>query len=218
MIDLKAINLRLGNKRFLSGAAEESFWMHLTAQIEGLRRPGEKLVLPEYNEADAWARAYALYEALQRRAPDPVAVQAEADGRTAAAHSRHLNEFAADRQALLAYRDANRQQWPILSEYVGLLDTDLVEGQRDEHFGVEVGWQDKAQRIGYALRRLQGLSPSERAEVPRKAEEKRRLEILRAHDRDIDNLREALGHILQRLDAIESRLLSPKEVISAMVA
>ena len=27
MIDLKAINLRLGNKRFLSGAAEESFWI-----------------------------------------------------------------------------------------------------------------------------------------------------------------------------------------------
>jgi hypothetical protein len=212
MINLKAINLRLGNKRFLSGPAEESFFSHLTMAIQGQARPGEKLVVPDFNEQDAWARAYALYEALQRRLPDKQAVEAAESGRTAAAHSRLLNEFAADRQALLDFRDRNRPQWSTLAEYVGISDADLAEGERDERFDVEVGWQDKAQRIGHALSRLQGMSPSERADVPRIVEERRRLAILKAHDRDIDNLREALGHVLQRLEAIESRLPSMKEL------
>lgn len=33
MIDLKAINYRLGGKRFLGGAAEENFFSHLTMAI-----------------------------------------------------------------------------------------------------------------------------------------------------------------------------------------
>jgi hypothetical protein len=129
-----------------------------------------------------------------------------------AAHSRLLNEFAVDRQALLDFRERNRPQWSSLAEYVGVSDADLAEGERDELFGVEVGWQDKAQRIGPALSRLQGMSPSERADVPRIVEERRRLAILKAHDRDIDNLRDVLSHILQRLEALESRLPSMKEL------
>ena len=174
--------------------------------------------MPEYNAADAWARAYALYEALQRRPPDKQATEAAEIGRTASAHSRLLNEFAADRQALRDFRDRNRMQWQTLAEYVGISDADLAEGERDERFGVEVGWQEKATRIGHALSRLQGMSPSERADVPRIVEERRRLAILKAHDRDIDNLREAIAAIFQRLDAIETRLPSFKEVKDSVAA
>ena len=63
---------------------------------------------------------------------------------------------------------------------------------------------------------IRQLSPSERADAHRIVEERRRLAILKAHDRDIDVLRAALGHVLQRLEAIESRL--QKEVTSAAVA
>lgn len=209
MIDLKAINLRLAGKRFLQGPADESFWSHLTAEIERFRRPGEALTIPTYNEADAWDRGYALLEALRRRPPDKQLRW------PASAHSRLLNEFAADRQALRDFRDRNRMQWPTLAEYVGISDADLAEGERDERFGVEVGWQEKATRIGHALSRLQGMSPSERADVPRIVEERRRLAILKAHDRDIDNLREAIAAIFQRLDAIETRLPSFKDSVAA---
>jgi hypothetical protein len=212
MIDLAAIDRRLANRQFLSGPSDESFFGHLTCQIQGLARPGENRTIPQFNEADAWKKAWALYTALQRRPPDKQAVEAAEGGRTMAAHSRLLNEFAVDRQALLDFRERNRPQWSSLAEYVGVSDADLAEGERDELFGVEVGWQDKAQRIGPALSRLQGMSPSERADVPRIVEERRRLAILKAHDRDIDNLRDVLSHILQRLEALESRLPSMKEL------
>jgi hypothetical protein len=212
MIDLGAIDRRLANRQFLSGPSDESFFGHLVCQIQGLARPGENLTIPQFNEADAWKKAWALYTALQRRPPDKQAVEAAESGRTAAAHSRRLNEFAADRQALLAYREANRAQWADLSEYVGLRKDDLVEGERDEHFGVEINWQKKADRIGFALRRLQGMTTSEKADAHRVVEERRRMDVLRAHDADIDNLREALSHVLQRLEAIEIRLPSMMEL------
>jgi hypothetical protein len=218
VIDLVAINRRLANRRFLSGPSDESFFSHLTCQIQGLARPGEKLVIPDFAEADAWAKAWQLYQALLSRKPEPVAVQAEAEGRTAAAVSRRMGEFAADRQGLIHFRDRNRAQWADLCEYVGLRKDDLVEGERDQRFGVEVDWADKAERLAHALRRLEGMSPAEKADAHRVVEERRRVAILKAHDQDIDNLRDMVRQLAQRLEAIESRLPPQKEVISAMVA
>jgi hypothetical protein len=211
------VNIRLDSAQWVSTDADRVYFAKLIAEIATWERPGEKLSVVPIEEPFAWRRNYSLLEALKRRGHEKTAAEAAAAlSTTAAAQSRLLNQFASDRQALLAYRDANRQQWATLAEYVGLLDNDLVEGERDARFGVEAGWQDKAQRIGYARSRLQGMSPSERADAHRIVEERRRLAILKAHDRDIDVLRAALGHVLQRLEAIESRL--QKEVTSAAVA
>lgn len=213
MIDLKAINLRLCNKKFLSGHADQSFFSHLTAAIQGLARPGEKLDVPDFNEQDAWRRAYALYEALQRRQPDKAAVEAEKNGQTAAAYSRLLGEFAADRQALRDYRDRNRMQWSALAEYVGISDADLAEGERDERFDVEVGWREKAKRVGHAIARLQGMSPAERADVPRIVEERRRREFLRDLASRIERLEQAQELIAAELNRLGKTIaaMQPRE-------
>jgi hypothetical protein len=126
-----------------------------------------------------------------------------------------MGEFAADRAALLAYRDANRAQWSVLAEYVGVKDSDLVAGEKDERFDEEVGWQGKAKRIGGALQRLQGMTPTEKSDARRVVEERRRTDALRALSHDIDNIRDVLAHILQRLEALESQLPSQAEAADA---
>jgi hypothetical protein len=116
---------------------------------------------------------------------------------------------------LLDFRARNRLQWGDLSEYVGVSDDDLVEGVRDAHVGDEVGWHEKARRVGGALSRLQGMSVAERSEVPRIVAERRRLAVLKAHDTDINTLRDALNQVLQRLEALETRLPSQVELREA---
>jgi hypothetical protein len=212
MIDLKAINLRLANKKFLGGPAEESFFSHLVMSIHGLARPGEKLDVPEFNGQDAWARAYALYEALQRRQPTPEAQQAAADGRTMAQISRLQGELAADRAALKAFRDANRMMWSDLAEYVGIGDADLEPSDVDPQLG-EANWREKHVKVGGALARLQGLSAQERRDVPRIVEERRRREFLRDLDRRIERLEQAQDLIAEELNRLGKAIgaMQPRE-------
>lgn len=218
MIDLVAINRRLANRQFLSGPSDESFFSHLTCQIQGLTRPGEKLALPDFNEADAWKKAWSLYTALQIRAPDKQAVEAAESGMTVASAHRLMGRCADDIAALQVFRDGNRALWSVLCEFVGFDERDLTPPPADERYGVAEGWQERAQRIAGALARLQGLSDQERRDAPRKVEERRRLAILKAHDTGITNLHAAIVALAQRLEAIESRLPPQKEVTSAVAA
>ena len=219
MIDLKAINLRLGNKRFLRGAADESFFSHLTTAIQSQARPGENLNVPEYNEQDAWARAYALYEALQRRLPDKQATEAaEAISRDAVAHSRAVNDFANDMAALQEFRDRNRVQWSLLAEYVGLTDEDLIPAPVDPRFGDPVGWSDRAPRVRGALSRLQGMTDVEKREFPAIVEQRRLRAHLHQTESRLEDLERQNAELKQKVTAIESRLISQKEVRDAVAA
>jgi hypothetical protein len=210
------VNLRLDSAQWISTDADRVYFAKLVAEISGWERPGEKLNIAPIEEPFAWRRNYALLGALKRRGPDRQATEAaEEISRAEVAHSRLLNEFAADRQALLDFRARNRLQWGDLSEYVGVSDDDLVEGVRDAHFGDEVGWQESARRVGGALSRLQGMSVAERSEVPRIVAQRRRLAVLKAHDTDINTLRDALNQVLQRLEALETRLPSQVELREA---
>jgi hypothetical protein len=202
------VNLRLDKAQWIETDADRVYFAKLVAEISGWERPGEKLNIADIAEPFAWRKNYALLEALKRRGLDKAVVQAAEDGRTMAAVSRRMGEFAADRQGLAHFRDRNRAQWADLSEYVGLRKDDLVEGERDAHFGVEVDRQDKAERLAHALRRLEGMSPAEKADAHRVVEERRRVAILKAHDQDIDNLRDMVRQLAQRLESIESRLPS----------
>jgi hypothetical protein len=213
MIDLVSVNRLLTERKFLSGPSDESFFSHLTCQIQGLARPGEKLVLPEFNEASAWKKAWSLYTALQIRLPDAASKEAEAISRAAIADNRLWGEFVADVEGLRQFRENNRFQWGMLAERAGLQDGDLLDPMAgaDEHFGRPPNWGEKARRIGGALRELQGLTPERRREIPAKVEERR----LRAH---LSKTEARLSAMEQRLAAIESRLPSQKEVTSAVAA
>ena len=103
-------------------------------------------------------------------------------------------------------------QWQTLAEYVGISDADLTEGERDERFGVEVGWQEKATRIGHAL--CDGC----RGSVPIRGEpmfpalsRSDASGVTGANDR-LAALEQQNAELAQRLDAIETRLPSFKEV------
>jgi hypothetical protein len=213
------VNLRLDKAQWIETDADRVYFAKLVAEISGWERPGEKLNIADIAEPFAWRKNYALLEALKRRGLDKAVVQAAEDGRTMAAVSRRMGEFAADRQGLIHFRDRNRPQWADLSEYVGISDADLVEGPRDERFDVEVGWQDKAERLAHALRRLEGMSPAEKADAHRVVEERRRLAILKGHDKDIANLFDVVRQLAQanealqqKVAALESRLPSQAEV------
>jgi hypothetical protein len=213
VIDLVAINRRLENRRFLSGPSDESFFSHLIAQIRGLERPGEKIVIPDFNEADAWAKAWELYEALQRRAPTPEAVLAEVSGRTMAAVNRRLQQCADDTAALKAFRDSHQAQWSVLCEYVGFDEQDLNPPPVDPHYGVPEGWDKRASRVAGALARLAGMSESERRDAPRMVEERRRREFLRDLDRRIERLEQAQDLIAEEMKRLGKALgaMQPRE-------
>lgn len=101
--------------------------------------------------------------------------------------------------------------WPALAEYAGISDADLVEGERDERFGVEVGWQEKARRLGNAWAELQGLTPQRRSEIPALIEERRLKRHLRETERRLASLESEMIEIKRQLAAVITNLPSQKE-------
>jgi hypothetical protein len=197
------VNRRLDSAQWISTEADRNYFHALVVEIATLTRQGEQLEVAPIEAPFGWRRNFALLQALRKRRPDKAATAAaEEIGRAAVAHSRLMNEFAADLQGLKEYRDRNRMLWSELAEYVGLQEGDLGDIERDET-GEPINWQERARRVGYALSRLQGMSQTERAEVPRKVEEKRLRDFLRATDRRIAALEQRVDGIVERLDRLE---------------
>jgi hypothetical protein len=210
------LNLRLDGAQFISTDADRVYFAKLVAEVSSWERPGEKLSIAPIEEPFAWRRNYQLLQALEKRGHDRPAVEtAHAIAMSAHARVRLQNEFAADRAALLEFKHANRQQWSTLAAYVGLDDADLVPGERDERFNEELGWREKHERIGGCLQRLQGMTPTEKADARRVVEERRRVSVLAAHDHDIDNLRTAVAALQQAVMALQSNQPSQAEIRAA---
>jgi hypothetical protein len=216
------VNLRLDNAQWISTDADRTYFNRLVAQIEGMRRTDEQLSIPDVDEPFAWRRAFSLRSALQVR---------DRQMETKAAADLQLASQAAEMNRLwIAYNEnitwlrefegRNRGEWKTLIEWVGLSEDGLSDpvpraGSEHAQYGRHPDWQARAGRVSTAVNKFRGLSPEQRAEVPRIVEERRRLAILKAHDTDIINIREVLSHILQRLEAIESRLPSQAEIREA---
>ena len=219
------VNLRLNSAQWISTDADRVYFAKLVGDISSCERPGEKLNIAPVEEPYAWRRNYALLEALKLRDRQTRA-KAGADlqlASQAAEMNRKWTDYNRDITWLREFEQRNRGEWKTLIEWVGLTADDLSDpvphaGSEHAQYGRHPDWQARAGRVSEATHRLRGLTPEQRAEVPRIVEERRRLAVLKAHDTDISNLRDALCHVLQRLEAIESRLPPQKEITSAVAA
>lgn len=205
------VNIRLDSAQWIATEADRAYFANLLAEIAKHARQGEKLDVVPIEQPFAWRRNYALLQALRKRGPDKAATAAaEEISRAAVAHSRLLNEFSADLSALKAFRDANRLQWTLLAEYVGLEDGDLADFERDER-GQPINWRQRAHRIGGALARLQGMSAEERREVPARVEARRLRRHLKETAERLLTLERQNGELRQRIEALETLAPSMKE-------
>jgi hypothetical protein len=212
VIDLPAINMRYGHKEFLAGAADESFFQHLINEINGLARPDETLELPSFQEAGAWTKGYALWQALKQRQQRVVAkVKAEEDSeeqRQARASAREWQSYCNSREALLDYGRRHVALWSYLFEHLGLEPDDLrepipPEDHVDAVFGKYSDWRAVAGRIYSASVKLANMKSEDLDAVPERVAAQRR-------DRAIERRLTALE---QQYLALESRLPSVQELI-----
>ena len=219
------VNLRLDSAQWISTDADRVYFAKLVGDISSCERPGEKLNVAPIEEPYAWRRNYALLEALKLR-DRQTRTKAGADlqlASQAAEMNRKWTDYNRDITWLREFEQRNRGEWKTLIEWVGLSEDDLSDpvpraGSEHAEWGRFPNWPERAGRVAAATNRFRGLSPEQRAEVPRIVEERRRQAILKGHDTDIANLFDVVRQLAQRLEALESRLPSQKEVISAIVA
>jgi hypothetical protein len=219
------VNLRLDNAQWIASAADRTYFAKLVAQIEGMRRKDEQLSIPDVGEPFAWRRAFSLHSALKlrdRQTQTKAAADLQRDSQ-AVEMDRRWTDYNRDITWLREFEQRNRGEWKLLTEWVGLEEADLADpvpraGSEHAEWGRFPNWPERAGRVSTATNRFRGLSPERRAEIPNIVAERRRLAILKGHDEDIVNIRAVLAHILQRIEAIESRLPPQKEVTSAVAA
>jgi hypothetical protein len=219
------VNIRLDSAQWISTDADRVYFAKLVGDISSCERPGEKLNVAPIEEPYAWRRNYALLEALKLR-DRQTRTKAGADlqlASLAAEMNRSWTDYNTNITWLREFEGRNRGEWKLLTEWVGLTEDDLGDpvpraGSEHAQYGRHPDWWERAGRVSEATHKLRGLTPEQRAEVPRIVEGRRRLAVLKGHDTDIANLFDVVRQLAQRLEALESRLPSQKEVTSAMVA
>lgn len=219
------VNRRLDNAQWISTDADRVYFAKLVAEISSWERSGEKLNVVPIEEPFAWRRNYQLLEALKRR-ESQTQTKAGADlqlASQAAEINRRWVSYNENFSWLKEFESRNRGEFRLLIEWVGLSADDMGDpipppGSEHAHLGRYPYWMERAGRVSTAAHKLRNLSPEERAEIPRIAEARRLKDVIKGHDTDIVNIRDVLSHILQRLEAIESRLPPQKEVTSAVAA
>jgi hypothetical protein len=213
------VNLRLDSAQWISTDADRVYFAKLVGDISSCERPGEKLNVAPIEEPYAWRRNYALLQALKLR-DRQTQTKAGADlqlASLAAEMNRSWTDYNTNITWLREFEGRNRGEWKLLTEWVGLTEDDLSDpvpraGSEHAQYGRHPDWRERAGRVSEATHKLRGLTPEQRAEVPRIVEERRRLAILKGHDTDIANLFDVVRQLAQRLEAIESRLPSQAEV------
>jgi hypothetical protein len=216
------VNLRLDSAQWISTDADRVYFAKLVGEISSCERPGEKLNVAPIEEPYAWRRNYALLEALKLR-DRQTRTKAAADlqlASQAAEMNRKWTDYNRDFTWLREFEGRNRSEFRLLCEWVGLEEPDLCDpvprdGEEGAEWGRRPNWPERAGRGAAAVNKFRGLSPEQRAEIPRIVEERRRQAILKGHDTDIANLFDVVRHLAQRLEAIESRLPSQRETREA---
>ena len=216
------VNLRLDSAQWISTDADRVYFAKLVGDISSCERPGEKLNVAPIEEPYAWGRNYALLEALKLR-DRQTRTKAGADlqrASQAAEMNRKRTDYNRDITWLREFEGRNRGEWKALIEWVGLSEDDLSDpvpraGSEHAEWGRFPNWPERAGRVAAAVNKFRGLSPEQRAEVPRIVEERRRLAILKGHDTDIANLFDVVRQLAQKVEALESRLPSQAEVRDA---
>jgi hypothetical protein len=169
--DPEALNRRLDTAEWLSHAADLRYFEALVGQVRRLERPGDALSIPDVAEPHAWRRTYQIYVALKRRDASTVVTP-----EFPAQNDEGWNRYVQGRAALVQLAASNQVD-DLTLRYVGLKPHDLDDPVPKEGPGVEWGrypdWGARASRIDLALGKLEGLTPAERAAIPRIMESRR---------------------------------------------
>jgi hypothetical protein len=136
----------------------------LERRILGMKRESDTFIIPDANEAGAWAKAFSIYQSLKRRDADEARRAAPAQ-RAFLDDQKAWREYIDDRNRLLSMLRHGEVDEHICGVHLDL-KTDDVAGPMDEtnarYGGRRVGWPQRAQNIASALSWWDSLSSAEK--------------------------------------------------------
>jgi hypothetical protein len=174
----EALNRRLAASVFLTHPADRVFFDALICRIRGMahdqKRDIEKY-LPDVNEAGAWSRAFAIWEALVIEQNKPTDPQVRVRVMANAATEQEWNRYIGAREHLISH--AQRDMTKLIREYLGLkhgdLDTTMTPAPNGNFDIRRPGWEDISNRIHRALDRWETMGESERSAIPQAMAQRR---------------------------------------------
>jgi hypothetical protein len=211
---LNAIISRQGGE-WLAEARRPAF-DRLVGEIGAKLRPSDPFTIPEFQEPDAWNKAWRIWERLKKRSDQefrsPAAEAARAALRQSAEIDRRWNEFLNHRVQLLdGIKRSHLRRADILT-VLGLEEADLADPvDSDAPGGRRANWAALEYKIVDALHLWQKLSAGDqtlfefKAAAMRGDEAAKRLAFVEQH------LTEYLGKLEDRVAALEHRDLAAVE-------